>query len=179
MLIFDQLRRADQPLRWLSALVLAGMMLLLFGVWRIQIYSARKYAETLKDQAFRNVLVAAPRGKIVDRNGLLLADNQPRYTVKLYLDDLRNQFVFEYTNKVRKEFVAANPNTKLTGGVKGELNRTARYNVVSNIVWELSSSILGQPLILQAKEFHKHYNESLALPMQVLPAQQGASLSER
>jgi penicillin-binding protein 2 len=179
MLIVDQLRRADRALRWLAAMVLVGMMILTFGVWRIQIYSARKYADSLKDQAFRNVLVAAPRGKILDRNGALLADNQPRYTVKLYLEDLRNLFVYEYTNKVRKEFIAANPDKKISAGIKGELNRLARYNVVSNIVWELSSSILGQPLILQPKEFHKHYSESLALPMQVLPAQQGASLSER
>src|SRR5262245_31528377 len=134
MLIFDQLRRADQALRWLAAIVLLGMMILLFGVWRLQVFSARKYAESLKDQAFRNVLVAAPRGKITDRNGALLADNQPRYTVKLYLEDLRNQFVFEYTNNVRKQFLAANPGAKITPAVKGQLNRAARYNVVSNIV---------------------------------------------
>jgi penicillin-binding protein 2 len=155
-----------------------GMSILVFGVWRVQVFSARKYAESLKDQAFRNVMIPAPRGKILDRNGVLLADNQPRYTVKLYFEDLRNQFVKEYTNIVRKEFIAANPGTKITTGIKAELNRRARYNVVSNIVWELSSSVLGQPLILQAKEFHKHYTESLALPMQLLPAERGASLTE-
>lgn len=178
MLIFDQLRRADRPLRWLAGVVLVGMAILIFGVWRIQIFSARKYAESLKDQAFRNVMIPAPRGKILDRNGVLLADNQPRYTVKLYLEDLRNQFVKELTNTVRKEFIAANPGAKITTAVKAEMNRTARYNVVSNIVWELSSSVLGQPWILQPKEFHKHYNESLAMPLQILPTEQGASLSE-
>jgi penicillin-binding protein 2 len=36
---------------------------------------------------------------------------------------------------------------------------------------------LEQPLILKEKEFSKHYNESLALPLQVLPAETGASLT--
>src|ERR1051325_11511066 len=113
MLIFDQLRRADQQLRWVAALVLAGMLVLLFGLWRVQVLSSRKYAESLKDQSVRNVLIAAPRGKILDRNGALLADNQPRFTVNLYLEDLRNQFVSEYTNKIRKEFIATHPGVKI------------------------------------------------------------------
>lgn len=168
MLIFDQLRRADQQLRWLSALVLAGMLTLLFGLWRVQVLSGRKYAESLKDQSVRNVLVTAPRGKILDRNGYLLADNQPRFTVNLYLEDLRNLFYKEYTNSVRKDFIAKHPGTKITAAIKAELNRTARYNVVSNIVWEVSSVVLPQPLILNEKEFNKHYNESLALPLPIL-----------
>src|SRR5687767_8329123 len=109
MLIIDQLRRADLQLRWLAAVVLLGMIILLAGLWRVQVFSARKYAESLKDQSFRNVLVAAPRGKILDRNGNLLADNQPRFAVNLYLEDLRNLFTHEYTNNVRKQYLAANP----------------------------------------------------------------------
>lgn len=177
MLIFDQLRRADQPLRWLAAFVLAGMLILLGGLWRVQVFSARKYTESLKDQSVRNVLVPAPRGKILDRNGALLADNQPRFTVNLYLEDLRNRFVNEYTNKIRKEFIATHPGQKITTAIKAELNRKARYNVVSNIVWDVSSVVLPQPLILNEKEFTKHYNESLALPFQILPPRIGESLS--
>src|SRR5438067_5274420 len=151
MLIFDQLRRADRELRWLAAFVLMGMLALLGGLWRVQVVSSRKYAESLKDQSVRNVRVPAPRGKILDRNGALLADNQPRFTVNLYLEDLRNQFVKEYTNVVRKEFVATHPGAKITTAIKADLNRTARYNVVSNIVWQLSSTILDAPLILKEK----------------------------
>jgi penicillin-binding protein 2 len=168
MLIFDQLRRADQQLRWVAAVVLVGMLTLLAGLWRVQVLSARKYAESLKDQSLRNVLVAAPRGKILDRNGLLLADNQPRFTVNLYLEDLRNLFYKEYTNNVRKDFVAKHPGQKITTAIKAGLNRTARYNVVSNIVWEVSSVVLPQPLILNEREFNKHYTESLALPLPIL-----------
>jgi penicillin-binding protein 2 len=182
MLIFDQLRRADQQLRWLAAFVLVGMLTLLGGLWRVQVLSSRKYAESLKDQSVRNVLVAAPRGKILDRNGYLLADNQPRFTVNLYLEDLRNRFVNEYTNKTRKDFIATHPGTKITTAIKAELNRSARYNVISNIVWDVSTVALPQPLILNEKEFNKHYNESLALPLPILKdltSEQVAAFMER
>src|SRR5438067_3385701 len=128
MFIFDQWRRAGQLLRWVAGFVLVGMLLLLGGLWRVQVFSSRKYAESLKDQSVRNVLIAAPRGKIVDRNGNLLADNQPRFTVNLYLEDLRNLFYKEYTNTVRKDFIATHPGAKISTAIKADLNRTARYN---------------------------------------------------
>src|SRR3954471_19346078 len=121
MLIFDQLRRSDRQLRWLAAGVLMGMLLLFAGLWRVQIISSRKYAENLKDQSYRNVLIAAPRGKILDRNGNVLAENQPRFVVNLYLEDLRGRFTHEYTNRVRKEFIATHPGVKITSAIKGEL----------------------------------------------------------
>jgi penicillin-binding protein 2 len=168
MLIFDQLRRSDRQLRWLAAGMLLGMSLLFAGLWHIQVMSSRKYAENLRDQSVRNVLIAAPRGKILDRNGKVLAENQPRYLVNLYLEDLRGQFTEEYTNHVRKAFIAEHPKTKLTTGIKAELNKQARYNVVSNIVWQVSSAVLPQPLIMDEKGFYRHYTESLALPLTIL-----------
>lgn len=168
MLIVDQLRRADRPLRWVAAMVLCGMFALIAGLWRVQVMSARKYSESLKDQAYRNVLIAAPRGKIYDRNGDLLAENQPKFVVNLYLEDLRHAFTMEYTNTVRPQFLKEHPKAKITSAIKGELNRAARYNVVSNIVWQVSSAVLPQPLILKEKEFSKHYSESLALPFPIL-----------
>ena len=38
----------------------------------------------------------AVRGKILDRNGRVLAENRPRYNLSLYLDDLRKQFDAAY-----------------------------------------------------------------------------------
>ena len=165
MLIVDQFRKSDRSLWWLALGVLVGMCALVAGLWQVQIMSGRKYAESLKDQSYRNVLIAAPRGKILDRNGAPLAENQPRFVVNVYLEDLRGRFLHEYTNRVRKEFGAANPGVKITPTVKAKLNAAARYNVVSNIVFEVSAAVLPQPLILNEKEFTKHYVESLALPM--------------
>jgi len=53
---------------------------------------ARHYSENQKAQSFRTVRIPAIRGKILDRNGQPLAENQPSYNIRLYLDELRDQF---------------------------------------------------------------------------------------
>src|SRR3954468_23269990 len=96
MLVFDQLKKNDPQLRLLTAGVLLGFCVLLAGLWWVQIVSGRDYQQHLETQAFRTVRIPAVRGKILDRNGLTIAENAPTYSVSLYLDDLREQFRAEY-----------------------------------------------------------------------------------
>src|SRR5258708_15685603 len=96
MLIFDQLKKNDPHLRVLTVGVLLGMAILFTGLWFVQVMSHRHYSENQKAQSFRTVRIPAMRGKILDRNGLPLAENQPSYNVSLYLDELRDQFKEEW-----------------------------------------------------------------------------------
>lgn len=182
MLIFDQLKRSDPQLRVLTIGVLAGMGTLLAGLWFVQVISYRHYADNQKAQSFRTVRIPAIRGKILDRNGVALAENQPSYNVTLYLEELREQFQKEYArmrprrvvtkslpfwkrwygvNPVKTEFV------KLTAAQKAELGRQARYRVVSSITQNLGLA-LGQPVQLDYGTFLKHYTNQLALPLPIL-----------
>ena len=79
MLIFDQLKKNDPQLRALTLAILCGIFVLLAGLWWVQIVSAREYKKHLQTQSFRTVRVPAPRGKILDRNGNVLAENRPKY----------------------------------------------------------------------------------------------------
>src|SRR5829696_592835 len=182
MLIFDQLKRSDPQLRTLTIGVLAGMSILLAGLWFVQVISYRHYAENQKSQSFRTVRIPAIRGKILDRNGIALAENQPSYNVTLYLDELREQFQTEYarmrprrvvTNSVPfwKRWFGVNPVktelAKLTAAQKSELGRQARYRVVSSVTQKLSLA-LGQPVHLDYGTFLKHYTNQLALPLPIL-----------
>src|SRR5256885_1219225 len=92
MLIFDQLKKNDPHLRWLTIGILCGLFLLAGGLWWVQIVSIRDYQANLEMQSFRTVRMPAVRGKILDRNGTVLAENQPAYNVSLYLDELRKDF---------------------------------------------------------------------------------------
>src|SRR5215472_3647032 len=96
MLIFDQLKRNDPQLRLLAMVVLAGMLILLAGLWWVQIVSVRDYREHVETQSFRTVRIPAARGKILDRNGVALADNRPSYNISLYLEELQGQFKAKY-----------------------------------------------------------------------------------
>ena len=98
MLIFDQLQKNDPQLRFLAQLVFVGVAILLAGLWWVQVVSYRDYQAHLQTQSFRTVRIPAIRGKIMDRNGIALADSQPNYSVSLYLEDLRKQFEKVYTN---------------------------------------------------------------------------------
>jgi penicillin-binding protein 2 len=182
MLIFDQLKKSDPQLRVLTIGVLAGMGTLLVGLWFVQVISYRHYADNQKAQSFRTVRIPAIRGKILDRNGIALAENQPSYNVTLYLDELREQFQAEYarmrprrvvTNSVPfwKRWFGVNPVkselVKLTAAQKAELGRQARYRVVSSVTQKLSVA-LGQPVNLDYGTFLKHYTNQLALPLPIL-----------
>jgi len=167
MLIFDQLRKGDRDLQLLAVGVLGGMGILLASLWYLQVISAKRYRADLQGQSFRAVRVPATRGKILDRNGHALADNRPCYNVNLYLEELRRDFFFHYTNRVKPGFVQANPKTKLTRAVTDELQRQARHQVVSNYLAHVSG-VIQQPRFLLEKEFHRHYDQKRSLPLPLL-----------
>ena len=89
MLIFDELKKNDPQLRLVAVMLAAGLCILLAGLWWVQVVSAREYQNHLETQSYRTVRIPAVRGKILDRNGRVLAENRPRYNLSLYLDDLR------------------------------------------------------------------------------------------
>src|SRR5580658_7734971 len=96
MLIFDELKKNDPQLRFVAAALAAGLFILLAGLWWVQIVSAGEYQSHLETQSYRTVRIPAMRGKILDREGRVLAENRPRYDLSLYLDDLRKPFDAAY-----------------------------------------------------------------------------------
>ena len=181
MLIFDQLRKDDRSLRVLAIVVLCGMVTLVMGLWYVQLFSGRRYREDQQDQAYRSIRVPALRGKIVDRNGIGLAENRPNYTIQLYLEELRPRFEYEYTNFVKKNWIRQNPGTRITRSIRLKLYQESRYRAASNVVFQLSE-ILDQPLVLDENKFHEHHRARSALPMPIvnnLTPQQVARFMER
>ncbi len=167
MVIVDQLRKNDRYLRALTWAVVAGMAVLLGGLWYVQVVSSKHFVADQRAQSFRTVRIPAIRGKILDRGGNALAENQPSYNVCLYLDELRERFTFEYTNNVLKGYRAEHPGQRIPRKALNELKREARYRAASNSIHSLSRA-LGESLHLDPGRFHRHYSQTLALPMPVL-----------
>ncbi len=118
MLVFDQLKKDDPQLRLLAAVVFAGLLMLLAGLWWMQVVKANDYQSHLETQSFRTVRIPAIRGKILDRNGQVLAENRPSYNVSLYLEDLRGTFDNAYaneaaSNRAQRERLIAEQENKL------------------------------------------------------------------
>jgi penicillin-binding protein 2 len=182
MIVFDQLKKNDPYLRALTLAVLLGIGILVAGLWWVQIISYRHYTENQKSQSFRTVRIPAIRGKILDRQGVAVAENRPSYNVSLYLDELREEFRAEYsrsrqpqwvTNSLPfwKRWLGFNPvkkqYSKLTIPQRRALEAQVRYRVASNVVQQVST-ILQQPIPFTFGDFMKHYTNQLALPLPVL-----------
>ena len=178
MLVFDQLKRNDPQLRLLTVAVLAGLVVLLVGLWWVQIVSARDYQANLATQSFRTVRIPAVRGKILDRHGNTLAENRPVYNVSLYLEDLRDQFQKNLTDAKPKRITtnaapfwkrwlgASNVQTqavRLSTAQLSALRWQTREQVVRNTIEQVSRR-MQQPLTFNAADFRQHYEKSLALP---------------
>jgi penicillin-binding protein 2 len=67
--------------------ILALMLLLLFGFWRLQIMANKRYEELAQQNRIKEVPILAPRGKLLDREGRIIVDNYPSFSALL----LRNQ----------------------------------------------------------------------------------------
>src|ERR1039457_5661555 len=113
MLVFDELKKNDPQLRLVAMVFAGGFFIVTAGLWWVQVVSAREYQSHLETQAYRTVRIPAARGKILDREGRVLAGNRPSYNLSLYLDDLRKQFDAGYSQllkqarEVQKQNIAA------------------------------------------------------------------------
>jgi penicillin-binding protein 2 len=186
MLIFDQLKREDPPLRLVSLAMLAGLALLAGGLWWVQVVRRGYYQSHLETQSYRSIREPASRGKILDRNGVDLADNRPRYDVGLYLEELRKPFNAEYTAefsafraglKAQREAREKELGRKLTRvearqfgysiEQREKIRQRAYYVAASNLVAQVSAK-LGVSLTLDADQFIKHYLQTPYQPFPVL-----------
>jgi penicillin-binding protein 2 len=159
MLFLDQLRDEDPRLRALAAGVLGGLGILLAGLWIVQIMLAQRFQASAQNQTFRTVRLPAIRGKILDRNGLTVAENRPSYNLDLYIDELRSQF--------DQAFSRARAGRKLSRAQRTELRNHVRYAVVSNAV-QCAAQVLQTPITLAEPEFRRHHDQWPYRPLVVL-----------
>ena len=186
MLVFDELKKNDPTLRLVAVMVAAGLLILLAGLWWVQVVSVHEYQQHLETQAYRSIRLPAVRGKILDRNGRVLAENRPAYNLSLFLDELNGPFRISYSNyltaakTVKKQNIAAAEKRLGHSLSKAELKNFAlgkdyldrlaeqsRLAVIENLVADLSRK-LGQPIPLDVKDFNEHYYKERALPYPLL-----------
>ncbi len=186
MLVVDELKKNEPQLRLVALVLVAGFCILFAGLWWVQVVSAREYQEHFTTQAYRTIRLPAVRGKILDREGRVLAENRPRYNLSLYLDDLHRQFDAAYGQLLKaarvsqKQRIAAaekklgrslNKAERKQFAFKSEylmqLRESARLQVANSVTDNISRK-LGEPLTIDAAQFKRHYATRLALPFPVL-----------
>ncbi len=71
-------------------IIAAILVILVSGLWRLQVLGAQNYRALAEANRIRKVPILAPRGKIYDRDGRLLVDNYPSVTCFLVPEQARN-----------------------------------------------------------------------------------------
>ena len=85
---FQNEKRLPQGRLAVVSYFIVGMIaLLLFGFWKLQIIDSDRYAQMAERNRVRSIPIIAPRGSMLDREGRVLVDNYPSFSVLLLRDD--------------------------------------------------------------------------------------------
>ena len=80
--------RLPQTRLAVASYIIVGMIgLLLLGFWKLQVIDSEKYQQLAERNRVRAIPIIAPRGRMLDRDGRVLVDNYPSFSVLLLRDD--------------------------------------------------------------------------------------------
>jgi penicillin-binding protein 2 len=128
-------------------------------IWH-QVFLSEHYKEKEAYQTYRRVFQEGARGSIFDRNGVLLAGNQPLFSVGVFLNELRTDFR-QRARDLRKQY----DGETLPEGVNS-ITWWAREQVMQEKLNQVSR-IIGRRLEFNARSFRNHYLRRLILPYEL------------
>jgi penicillin-binding protein 2 len=80
--------RLPQARLAIASYIIVGMIgVLLLGFWKLQVIDSDKYTSLAERNRVREIPVIAPRGRMLDRDGRVLVDNRPSFSVLLLRDE--------------------------------------------------------------------------------------------
>jgi penicillin-binding protein 2 len=90
MKFVDDSQNLRVRLRLIQALVLVLLAILTVRLYLLQIINGKHYADIAENQRIRKLPILAPRGVIFDRNGQVLVDSKPIYSIILSREDTKS-----------------------------------------------------------------------------------------
>ena len=90
MKFVDDSQNLRVRLRLIQALVLVLLAVLAVRLYLLQIINGKHYADVAENQRIRKLPILAPRGVIFDRNGQVLVDSKPIYSIILSREDTKS-----------------------------------------------------------------------------------------
>ena len=84
----DRMGWAERRVRNISFIIAAAFILLIGGLWNVQIINVAKYVRLARNFRVRRVYLPARRGNIYDRNGRLIAGNRVSWDVEVVAEDV-------------------------------------------------------------------------------------------
>jgi penicillin-binding protein 2 len=166
-LIKNPLVGVDARIRVLTLCVLAGVGILLWRLYHIQVIGGDEYASRILSQSTTSVLLPPARGTIVDRNGIGLAENKASIDLDLYLNVLVGNYLRDKKGK--------RPLT-LAPGVSGR-KMTDVAKIVDDTTRDAVQALgfdLGQ---VTRRDILRHYDQKPNVPLRIARNLDFATLS--
>ena len=88
MIITAPFQNSDPRLRAVGIVIGLGLMVLLAALWNVQVLHAAHYGDRDQAQSLRRIRIPSARGDIVDRKGVVLANNRRSFDIVMYLEQL-------------------------------------------------------------------------------------------
>jgi penicillin-binding protein 2 len=70
--------------------ILAVFLVLVYGLWHLQVGQSDWYIGKAEQNRIKPVVIVAPRGKILDRDGQLIVDNYPSFSASLLREQIKD-----------------------------------------------------------------------------------------
>src|SRR5437899_10727142 len=83
MWLGNDLKLPQTRLTIVSYIILGMIALLLVGFWKLQVIDSDRYTQLAERHRVRTIPLIAPRGRMLDREGRVLVDNYPSFSVLL------------------------------------------------------------------------------------------------
>lgn len=146
----------------LGIVVLGMMSVLVSRLWFLQVLTGEQYAQAAVNNAVRLVWLEAPRGRILDRNGVELVKDRPSLAVGLRRDDLRDP-------KLRGSVVSRL--AKLLGIKVKDINARLNDKRVSPYRPAIIATDVSEQVVFEIREHAERYPgaETLTLPVRSYP----------
>ncbi|MEO7651444.1 MAG: penicillin-binding protein 2, partial [Bryobacteraceae bacterium] len=87
----DDPKFASGKIAFLQYLIIGVFLFLVSGFWTIQVANPEYYNERAELNRIKAVPLLAPRGKILDRNGLVIVDNHSSFSLLLSRENLKTE----------------------------------------------------------------------------------------
>ncbi|MCX6936114.1 MAG: penicillin-binding transpeptidase domain-containing protein, partial [Verrucomicrobia bacterium] len=164
---------ANIPVRMRAAMILVAVAacILLQRLFVVQVIEGEKHAQTLINQTTIPILLPPPRGLILDRNGLPMAENRARYDVDLYVRELTGNYARAHRGRL--------PMRSVEVGV-GEKRRLQKQVDIEKIIQETALEPLrnlGIQMNYASDDLRRHAQQRPNTPFQLATQIDFAALS--
>ncbi|MDR0679474.1 MAG: hypothetical protein LBF42_00290 [Puniceicoccales bacterium] len=154
-------RKSSGRIKFFQCITIVVFLYLFGGLFFRQIVQNSHFQQKSRQQSIRRITFPAVRGKIYDRNGNILVENRPIFSLDLHLDELREEFHREFLRrtKERSQF-----------GEKFDKTQVRRevYEFIVNETLSIANDILGRKIHIPWQDIDKHMSQCPMLPMTIL-----------